>query len=498
MPASNYLTRVFSLDLRSLGAMRIGLGWMLLITALDLWPDAGTFLSDEGTLPRVARTQLNLQEEFTEPPYFVSVHMLSGEVWFQRALLAAAAAAAIGVMLGWRTTTCLFISWLLLIGQQGRNPLILQGGDDILRCLTFWSLFLPLGAKWSLDARSRSTPPADNICSLASAALILQLACIYVFTALLKHHAMWFPRFEALHYALHSDQFTTPIGYELLRWPWLVKALTAGTLLLELGGPLVLLLPWQDWRIRTAIVASFWMLHLGIQATMEIGLFPATCLVYWIALLPAEVWQWRRTHDATANAPTEMRDDRSPVTNVLLGSLLVYVLLLNIVRLEYGIFSHLGSGPLRTLGDAAQLNQFWGMFAPRPYDFGGWVRIDGTLASGERVNVLHPGLPPQETRPARVAATFPNWRWRKCLLNMVERDCPTHRAAVGEYFRRQWDSTHPPGDRLIGIELVLMKQPTLPPGEQGPRGDAAERTLLWQWRASRELQLAGAGSLSNL
>jgi hypothetical protein len=475
MTTPNYLHRVFSLDLRSLALLRMGLGWMLLITALDLWGNAGTFLSDAGTLPRAARMQLNLQEEFTEPPYYVSLHMLSGEVWYQRTLLTLAAASGVGVMVGWRTTACLFVSWVLLIGQQGRNPLILQGGDDILRCLTFWCLFLPLGAKWSLDARRSPTAAGTHICSLASAALVIQLACIYVFTALLKHHPMWFPQFEALHYALHSDQFTTPLGYELLRWPGLVKALTAGTLLLELGGPIVLLLPWQDWRIRTAIVTSFWMLHLGIQATMEIGLFPATCLVYWVALLPSEIWQGNRS------TPTyEMSADRpNVVVNSLLGVLLLYVLLLNVVRLEYGIFSHLGAGPLRVLGDAAQLNQFWGMFAPRPYDFGGWVRIDGVLTDGRRVNLMQPDLPPQETRPAYVAGTFANWRWRKCLLNMVERDCPTHRAAVSDYFRRQWNAAHSHQEQLASLELRLMKQPTLPPGEQGPRGDAAEAMMLY-------------------
>lgn len=491
MPKPSYFSRVFSLDLRSLAVLRMGLGWMLLVTSLDLWGDAGTFLSDAGTLPRTARMQLNLQEEFTEPPYYVSLHMLSGETWFQRTLLTVAALAGTGVLIGWHTQTCLLVSWVLLIGQQGRNPLILQGGDDILRCLTFWCLFLPLGAKWSVDARRVKANAMTHVCSVASAALVMQLACIYIFTALLKHHPMWFPQFEALHYALHSDQFTTPFGYELLRWPVLVKALTAGTLVLELGGPIVLLLPWQDWRVRTIIVASFWMLHLGIQATMEIGLFPATCLVYWIALLPSEVWQFTRHGQATAadrdqvesaaQAASEVPASRSPgwLVNSLLGVLLLYVVLLNAIRLEYGIFSHLGAGPLRVMGDSAQLNQFWGMFAPRPYDFGGWVRIDGILATGRRVNLMQPHLPPQQTRPEYVAGRFANWRWRKCLLNMVERDCPTHRAAVSDYFRRQWNAQHSPEEELESVELLLMKQPTLPPGQQGPRDDAAEPVRLY-------------------
>jgi hypothetical protein len=32
--------------------------------------------------------------------------------------------------------------------------MVLQGGDDLLRALLFWSLFLPLGARASVDALS--------------------------------------------------------------------------------------------------------------------------------------------------------------------------------------------------------------------------------------------------------------------------------------------------------------------------------------------------------
>ena len=35
---------------------------------------------------------------------------------------------------------------------------------------------------------------------------------------------------------------------------------------------------------------SFVMLHLGFYMTMELGLFPAICITYWIALLPGSFW----------------------------------------------------------------------------------------------------------------------------------------------------------------------------------------------------------------
>ena len=36
----------------------------------------------------------------------------------------------------------------MLTGIDNRNPLVIDGGDDFLRMLLFWGLFLPLGARW--------------------------------------------------------------------------------------------------------------------------------------------------------------------------------------------------------------------------------------------------------------------------------------------------------------------------------------------------------------
>jgi len=43
------------------------------------------------------------------------------------------------------------ISWFLLISLQNRNPIVLQGGDILLRMLAFWAMFVPLNAYFSLD-----------------------------------------------------------------------------------------------------------------------------------------------------------------------------------------------------------------------------------------------------------------------------------------------------------------------------------------------------------
>ena len=155
-----------------------------------------------------------------------------------------------------------------------------------MRCLLLWSLFLPLGAVWSLDARgSRAKAPA-RVRSCATAAVLLQLYCVYWFTGLLKTDAVWRVDFTAVYYALNMDHFTTSFGYWLLQFPMLLRMLTCGTLLLELCGPTLLLVPLASRRLRSVVPMLFVGLHLGLAATMTLGSFPFVCIVYWLIVLP--------------------------------------------------------------------------------------------------------------------------------------------------------------------------------------------------------------------
>src|SRR5262245_35815228 len=185
-----FFNRAFELDPRSLAALRIGIGIVLLLNLNALLPDARALFTDHGMLSCERCRHLTTEEQSTYPPFWLSLHMLDSRLEWQYALFAVMAICALAVVVGYRTQTALFLSWFLLIGLQARNPLILCGGDQLLRCLLFWCLFLPLGSRWSLDARRRPIIAAP-ICSLASAALVLQLATMYVTTAVVKSDPMW-------------------------------------------------------------------------------------------------------------------------------------------------------------------------------------------------------------------------------------------------------------------------------------------------------------------
>ena len=502
-PQNDWRT-VFALDLRAIAAFRVGVGIVLLLMLAHLWPEIPAFYTDDGILPRSSRPSLNVEEAFPGLCWQLSPYMLTGETNTVRALFLVQGFIALALVVGWKSRWMALASWLLLVGLQARNPLIMQGGDDVLRNMLFFSLFLPLGARFSLDARARSLcepQPAlpAQVAHVGSAAFILQLLCVYFFTGLLKSDPVWRTEFTALHFAMHLDHLTTSFGYRLAAFPLLTKLLTFGTMLLEHVGPILLLVPRLDWRARLALVLSFMSLHIGIALCVSIGLFPFTCIVCWMALLPTEAinaaiawgcrWSHRLTGVATEPerlaAATEIggasRFGLTLASRVLLVTLVTYMLVVNVVRLNgMGVYANLPNGPLRTIGEAAQINQYWCMFAARPAVFGGWYDMRATLADGREVNLWNPNLPVQESRPELVSATYPSLRWRKSCMILFERHSPTHRAGLGEYLVRRYERAHP-DSKVVDARIILRAAISPDPDQSAkPAHETIIPVVLWQ------------------
>ena len=117
-------------------------------------------------------------------PRYVSLHFLDGTADFQGALFVIAGLFALALLVGWWTRLATAASWFLLTSLHARNPMVLQGGDTLLRLLLFWGLFLPLGraGRWTAWRRG-GRPPGDAEVSAGSAALVLQVCFVYWFSA---------------------------------------------------------------------------------------------------------------------------------------------------------------------------------------------------------------------------------------------------------------------------------------------------------------------------
>lgn len=468
-----WLTSLFAIDIRALAVLRIGLGTVLLYDLFARVPDLAAHYTDAGVLPRSARIALNY--DFCEP-WWASLHMLSGSAWWQGILFTLAAVAASMVLVGYRTKPALAASLLLLLSLHGRFPMLLQGGDVLLRCLAFWLLFLPLDERWSLSARGRTNSPQTNtIASFGTAGLLGQLCVMYVFTALLKTGHTWRSDFSATYFALANDQFTTWLGQQLLHLPRLLQLLTLASLLLEFLGPLLLLSPVGNKRLRIGVPLAFIGFHLGLAVCMDLGTFPWICILYWLAFLPSSVWDWvdrllsrsyrlisRQANSATLPRTTnEVALYGSWCGNFIAAFFLAYVLLANVYRLENRL-ALVGRPPLSHLGKAIGIDQYWNMFSPNPHTFAGWFRIEGELADGTLVNLYEPDEPLPETKPPRVSATFAGQHWRRCLVTLYEFDEPAHQIGTLRYYVQRWNAAHPPERQVQWGRLVLMQQP-IPP-----------------------------------
>ena len=276
--------RIFAVDLRALAATRIGLALLLLydLASRSVWLRA--HYSDEGVLPRRA-----LLEHFGHSSW--SLHMLSGDWQVEAILFTIAGICATAMLAGYRTRLATILSWILLASLQSRNPLLLQGGDVLLRCLMFWAMFLPLGARWSIDARlGRSQDAPRAVASIATAAFMLQVCLVYWCSGLLKSNPIWTTDHTAIQYALSLGAFATPLGALLLHAPTLLKVMTASCLMLERYGPFLVLLPLWKGSLRLAVVLMFIGFHLGLALTMRLGPFPYICMVAWLPFVPSEAW----------------------------------------------------------------------------------------------------------------------------------------------------------------------------------------------------------------
>ena len=105
---------LFSVDLRALAAFRIGTATLLLIDLLQRARDLGAFYTDRGVLPRVPRIELyEFGDEFGRI-HMWSLHMASGQAWFQVLLFLIAACATFAMLIGFRTRWSALLTATLL------------------------------------------------------------------------------------------------------------------------------------------------------------------------------------------------------------------------------------------------------------------------------------------------------------------------------------------------------------------------------------------------
>lgn len=470
--------RLFGVDLRSLALFRVGLGALVLA---DLWIRSGDLArhyTDAGWLPLAAL------RDVPDPAWTWSPYHLSGSYAWAAALFGLNALLGLGLLVGYRTRGCNLGCWLLMLSLQERNPLVLDGADMMFRNLLFWGNFLPLGARFSLDARrdpALARAPV-RVAGWASLALLMQPVMLYEFAAMTKVQPEWIVEGTGLYYALMLDQLVKPLGLWLLGFPRLLWVMNWGTLVWEYLGPLLFFSPWRTAQVRLLAMATFVALQAGFGQCIRLMLFPWVSTLSLVPLLPPEFWGWLGRHvPACREVGPKQGPGVGPGAGVhrLAAALLVYTFLWNVQTLPEPLFRF--PAWARRPGLLLRLEQWWYLFAP-PWKTDGWYVLEATMADGRTLD-LRTGAPVDFGKPASTYEAFPShrtWAFYRFL------GYPSSRALRG-HFLRALRAEFPRRRQLVEVRMIYVMERTLP----GFRVAPLERVLLYhEFRA-----LGGAAAI---
>lgn len=463
--------RYLSFDIRALSLMRICVASVVLSDLLIRGMDLEAFYANSGVVP------LSMVYEHAWNPYYLSIHTVSGLWEIQLLLFAAAFFSAACLFLGYRTRLFTFVSWGLMLSLHNRNVLILQGGDDLLRMVLFWGMFLPWGARYSCDRILAAKPLPDvSVKSWATLAYLLQVCYVYTGSALLKGPE-WHTECTALYYVYSLDQISYSVTGWLYKHPELLKILTRTAYYFELLIPLFFFSPVKHRLFRFIGVLLVCGFHLFNGATIYIGLFFLIGIVTVLGILPTSAmdkfdeltYGIRKTIRASfvgwAQLLRKFLPGKEPcytpaprcivLRDSLLIFLMLYVLYWNLSNLD--AWTYRMGDRIRFVGYVLRIDQNWGMFAPGVFKDDGWYVYEAVDTAGQTLNLFSPDLPFSYDKPESVVEMFPSDRWRKYTENMLLIQNSFMRGYFCNYSRRIWNDRHP--DRHVDtLRIVYMME----------------------------------------
>lgn len=471
---SGLMAQALALDLRSLALMRIALGAILVADLAIRAPDLALFYSAAGAVP---------PEVLRQPGYGwgFSFHLLHGSTAFQALLFLVAGAAAVALMIGWRTRLFSVVSWLMLLSLQHRNAFVLQGGDMLLVAALFWGMFLPWGRRFSLDAVRAGDVPASNVyVGVPGAAWIGQICLLYVFSVLIKNGTQWRVDGTAVAYVLQAGQWNTGFARLALAAPAdLLRGLTFGILAIEALCPLALLLPSRRGLLRILVLLLLCGMHAGIAVTLAIGLFPLISIATLLGLFPASAWTLAGAlapSRALARAASALERGlrlwlpprapaRAPLAPpsrlarrtvaVVCTTVFALVLASNLQAVSSWRMPQLARAALMPL----RLNQYWNLFAPQAGQDTWWHVVRGDLVNGRAVDLFRGGAELSLGEPALPSRLYSNQRWVKFMDALGGGQMEASRQAWLDHLCRQWNARHDGAERLRSAELLFLARP---------------------------------------
>jgi len=455
------IQEIFSVDLRTLAFFRMSLAAVLFYDLCWRAVDLCAHYTDQGIIPRAVL--------LASPYYrqFWSAYFIDGGTNFTIFLFLVNAVALIVLFLGYRTRLMTFVCWFLLVSLHNRNPLVLTGGDTILRLLLFWSMFLPLGAVWSADASASKGPvPSYKFFSIGTVALYLQFLMIYFFAWASKTGTQWWPEGAAVYYALSIEYMTTHWGSLLLHAPgWLLKTLTYGVYWFECSVPLLFFIK----RFRMILVILLMAMHTGFALALELGIFPLGGVLTAIILVPGYFWdksflkqrmeRWAAfLSKMTGQWAHSSAEDCFVLNTIEKG----FVIICLIAAVSFNVEGMQKFPPFlpqaaRQFIYTVRINQSWAMFSPQPSQTTGWYVLEAGEKDGAKIDLASGGRAVSYEKPADVSLLYGNCRWRKFQNNIGRREFARYRKFYADYLCRTWNARHTK-DPVENLSIIYFEQ----------------------------------------
>lgn len=299
------------IDARSLGLFRIVMALVLIVDLFRRWSVLRIFYSNEGVLPNHNHI-FNLRDK---AQVWSILHAFSspGENHFAFALILLV---YVGLLIGYKTRVFQALSLVCLVSLGSRNILLENQGNFAATALLFFTLFLPLGSRYSIDecvaeigtqdektaadlndrktsseveiAAARS--PGWSPVSLAALAVTLQIALILISSALWHRTDAWKSGY-ALHQALFVERWASNLGALMRTAPaGLLRGLSYLLLAAEWAVPVLIFIPVARRVTRGLAVGLLIAYALVLGLFFSLGLYAWTLLAAAMLLVPRETW----------------------------------------------------------------------------------------------------------------------------------------------------------------------------------------------------------------
>lgn len=256
----------------TLGIFRIVFGLFILGTVLMSFPNWERFYGPEGSLPLSA---------FLEQGggFSWSLFALTDQEWFIWFIFWFAVGAAAAFTAGLKTRTATIALFVIFISMFHRNTELINGQDQVAAMLLFFSMFAPMGERFSIDElwrrwrhfRVSSKPFMPDLTPIWSVRLMqVSIALLYLFSGPAKFldDVTWRDG-SAIYYVTLSDRWFRFPGVDFFHNEILSMALTFGTLFIEIAFPLLV---WFS-RTRPFVLAGMAFFHLSLMVFMAPSVF---------------------------------------------------------------------------------------------------------------------------------------------------------------------------------------------------------------------------------